>query len=221
MQVSFDFDEFLAFLLPGCFMFMSLEHLFPGMFDVFSQFKPVETDTYAFLVQVLAAGAVALVLGHMSSVFARQLIRRTLRKFFGNPRAKIFNSKEYKFWNPSFREVFFEKFENIFGYALVVNSPAGEIKNTDSAPRLIRSYVLNNYPATREIRNRIVRTRSLCGNSFLPILIFLISSIINSQWLMSFILALAGFLLLWKQYDLDIREWKEIYTAFTGSNTQI
>ena len=79
---------------------------------------------------------------------------------------------------------------------------------------MIRSYVLNNFAITNEIRNKIVRARSLCANSVLPIFIFIIAMFKEENFLIGALLLVINFSMLLKQHDLTIREWKEIYTAF-------
>lgn len=210
MQVNFDVDEFLAYLLTGCFLLVSIGRFSPHMLNDFISFGLSEKGVHVTFVTVVAAAALILVLGHLSSVVARGVTRSVLHGFFFNPRYMIFYSVDDKFWNRPFKQRVYDNFMTNFGYTV-----SGKIQS-EAAPRLIRSYVLNHYPATREIRNRIVRARSLCANSVLPVTIFSLS-LFKVGNIMSgsafFILALS---MLWKQHDLDIREWKEIYTAFAN-----
>ena len=62
MQVSFDIDEFLAYLLTGCFMLVSLGQLFPQLFNGFIDLKSLGSGTHIVFAKVVAIGALVLVI---------------------------------------------------------------------------------------------------------------------------------------------------------------
>lgn len=189
-------------------MLVSLGHFYPDMLSEFIAFGLRGKAAYVTVVSVIAITALILVLGHLSSVITRSITRPLLHGVFFNPRKKIFHSGNDKFWNSDFKERVYENFYTIFGYSV------SEENKPDSTPRLIRSYVLNHYSATREIRDRIVRARSLCANSVLPVILFALSSFKTGNHVSGTALLFLALSMLWKQHDLDNREWKEIYTAF-------
>lgn len=207
MRVSFDIDDFLAYLLSGTLMLVVLYLFFPQLFSDKTTPQSHESKVYMAALGVMLVSALVLLLGHISSIINRYAIRY-LTRCFVNPREYVFSESNSKsFWSSSLKKRVYQEFENIFGYPITDT----EIK---TAPRLIRSYVLNNYSATLETRKRIVRARSLCGNSIPPIFLFTAYFITKCEWLMTALTFFSGCLLLIKQIDLDQREWKEIYSAF-------
>lgn len=217
MKINFDIDDFIAYLLSGALMLISLVQMCPSIIEIV-----VKNYTFSLknqlaveVLSILSLMSVVLLLGHVSSIFSRSHVRPLLRKFLFNPRMDALFDELYvdEFWSNEFKRKIFTNFNNKFGVDI------NECK--DAAPRIIRSYVVNNNAETKEVREKIVRTRSLCSNCTLPIFVLTLTSFIQailkadpSLLPLSLTFLLIFLYIIIKQIDLDLREWKEVYTAF-------
>ena len=213
MQLTFDIDEFISYLLNGSLLLFALIYLyqnqqlfyFSGNADYFLKMG-LTIHTIGFI-------ALSFLLGHISSVFSRNIVRNLIWRFVKRPREIPFVRYSSAFWTPYFNHRVRELAEQKF--ALHQLNPYTMQK---IAPRIIRSYALERSVTLRDTRNRIVRSRALCANSILPLVVFGISSILSGNNYLLSVIILAVFAMMMKQHDLDEREWKEVYTYFITIN---
>lgn len=205
---SFDLNEFLAYLLPGSLLLIAAHYFFgPALAAIFaSQIAPLTTS--AGVLGLVSYFAAALAAGHLASVWTRVIMRPLSRLINRNARMLPLGASESKFYGPGVKAAIQERFSSTFKMKL--EDPAVSA----AAPRLIRSYVLQNSQTTTAARDQIVRARSLCGNLTLPLLVFALILIQQRNYILAALTAVTVVALVYKQADLDIREWKEIYTGF-------
>lgn len=214
MNINFDLEDFVAYILNGCLLIAALSMLTGITFESLTAGTSVpEGDTASFFL-IGVSMALILVAGHASSVFSRYVTRRATWWFVGSPRERPFGySREPVFggggalWNDDL----LTRLRNALDDLQTFDQDLDRIR---AAPRLIRSYVLERSERLRERRSRLVQARSVCANAVLPMLLFALHSLLNGQ-LAVFLMSLGtAAILLCKQHDLDRREWKEIYVGF-------
>jgi hypothetical protein len=212
VQVNFDLDEFIAYILNGGLVLVALNGLIP--IDVITQldtFFPADAGASAVGKTVLIA-ALSLLAGHISSVFARRVLRPLIRRMSKASRLKPWENGHWKkggsaFWTEELCKNLQTAFVQAFPSLTVEGSKL-------AAPRLVRSFVIQRSSAVRETREHIVRARSLCANAILPLGLFVGLAVQGDTFVIAGLLVAAICVLISKQTDLDHREWKEIYTGF-------
>jgi hypothetical protein len=214
-SANFDLDEFLAYLIPGGLLlaviawmnFELLEHLIP---------KEMPKGLLGSLLTLSSVIALALASGHALSIFSRVVVRTVLNAAFGDPDDIIFRDARRSRSFGAFTAYFSDevivaiesKFNTIFGHA--ASAPGYRL----AAPRIIRSYVISANTAVRVQRERIVRTRAMCANLFIPCLLLAIVLFRGGGAAAGSLLFSASLLLIAKQRILDVRETKEVYIGF-------
>jgi hypothetical protein len=213
-QNNFDLEEFLAYLLPG---FTCIVLLYAKWSSNFVQFVPslnkYGPEYLILFLSIVFCVALSLALGHLCSVFSRFVIRPLLYAVLFDPEKSIIPSRqrrgiEKSFYSPTITKKIAERFTRIFD--LDLNDPGVQA----SVPRLIRAYVFSKTPASLIVRDRIVRARSLCSNLIPAISLAIILFYNSLGTVYCIVLAISAALLVIKQFSLDIRESKEIYTTF-------
>lgn len=175
-----------------------------------NQYGPEYAIIFFFIVFFIT---VSLAIGHLCSVFARNILRPVLHLVFGDPEISIFASShsfstDKRFYSAPFISAISRRFTKVFGLEM-------EDSHLKSAvPRMIRTYVFLHGPAALVIRSRIVRARSICGNLVVPIFLAILLFYPELGRIYSAVLIASAALLIVKQVSLDIRESKEVYTAF-------
>jgi hypothetical protein len=206
-QNNFDFGEFLAYLLPGALLFFAFNLLFGRSVDLLSSGETDLLQSYGSVLGIIFVVAISIAAGHLCSVWTRWVLRPLAWRLGGNPRLDILKSSS-AFYSGEFRRRLALKFSEVVGVSML------DAEIAPAVPRLIRSHVLNKMPATFILRERHVRARGLCGNLSAPLLIFFLIFLAQGQCLLALATLLGTCALFVKQQDLDVREWKEIYTAF-------
>jgi hypothetical protein len=213
-QNNFDLEEFLAYLLPG---FVCSLLVFSRWSSEIAAFVPSLNrygPEYAILfICITLFITVSLALGHLCGLFARNLLRPFLNLLLGDPEQSIILSRQRRwtdkgFYSAPFLEAVSARFKSVFGLTL------DDRLLWKAAPRLIRSYVIVRSPIVAVVRDRVVRSRSLCANMVLPAVAAAIIFRSELSWQLLVSLLVVAILLVVKQVSLDIRESKEIYTAF-------
>lgn len=151
--------------------------------------------------------------GHFFSMVVRYSVRNVQNRWLGDPRNAILNMQNRKqacssFFSDEFCSAFRAKYNDVF------DATIDEAGMSKSIPRIVRSYVLHHSESARQIRERLMRSRSFCANLAMA---FIFSSIINIfafPLIVHVFLWVGSLLLMIKQRSLDERESKEIYTHF-------
>jgi len=235
LKNNFDINEFLGYILPGSLLLLWLQYTAADL-DVSglqTQWQGMPT-AYAGVLIIVLFIAGSMICGYLCSIFTRFFMRPLVWMFNGNPRkvvlyaqdgctwldklraaiAKRFPEKqpvtEDRFYSPAVLKKISDQFHAVYGLDLKDPTIA------NAAPRMIRSYVLQNSQAAFFFRERVVRTRAFCGHLALPLLLIGVSLFLNGQVILGFLDMGLVILLTWKQSDLDEREWKEIYMSFIG-----
>ena len=200
---NFDLEEFLAYLLPGAAMLMLAGYLI-DVSQIAIDFRGAPTvGIYAnpFLELLLYFG-LALIAGHITSIWNRAVVQPILSCFKGNSSQGIFGKADQYFFSEKYRAMVAEKFRLAFGAD--IDSPGFN----HSAEHLIRAYVFQHSSPAIAMRERIVRTRSLCGNATLPIFLLAICLAYWGYWLGSIACLVLGLLLCAKVHFLSRRDTK-------------
>jgi hypothetical protein len=212
MDIEFDLDEFLAYLLPGALLVI----LAYSVFDVESvrdilNLKPIEPEFTRDLLSLSSYLGITLVAGHIASIWSRAVVQPLARKIVGDPQTAIFGGSDYAFYTADFRNLVHAKFLSVFKF------PIDARGMREAAPQLIRAHVLKNNSAAITMRDRVVRTRSLCGNLTLPLILFAILLSWFGYWLEAPLPLAIAALLAAKQHLLDQREYRVINSYFIAT----
>lgn len=217
-QNNFDLEEFLAYLLPG---FGCCVLLYVKWGPEIQHFTPLlskyGSETLILFLSIVFFITLSFAIGQLCSVFSRFALRPIIHRLYFDPEFSIIASRqkrkvERKFYPPTITQLISEKFLKIFGFDM--NAPEVQI----AVPRLIRAYVLTRAPTALAIRDRIIRSRSLCANFVAPVLLTIVLFAANLGFLHSFMLVGCALALIIRQVSLDIRESKELYTEFLSLN---
>ncbi len=214
MNINFDLEDFVAYLLNGGLMVAALSMLTGTTLEKLMADVDVPAGDTSSLFLIVVSVALILIAGHVSSVFSRYVTRRTIWWLVGSPRERPFSyanesifGDERSLWNN-------ELSVRLREALAVLQTFSNEQDLIRAAPRLIRSYVLERSERLRERRNRLVQARSICANAVLPMLLFALHFLRSDQPAMVLLTLVTVVILLCKQHDLDRREWKEIYVGF-------
>lgn len=212
MKVNFDIDEFIAYLLNGGLFIGAFLYIFPDTQATRLLLDEQRTAPQYELVILVGVAAAALVAGHVSSMASRFIVRRATWWLLGRPREAPFSAKIGQFWTEEVCLALQRRFEEEFGSKLVYGPSRDQMKTL--APRMIRTSVIGRNSSIMSIRERIVRARSFCANSVLPLAVFAVGLIVEQNFVVGGVVLIIALLMVVKQHDLDVREWKEIYVGF-------
>lgn len=213
-QAKYNFNEFISYLLPGSILIAIFYYCFDANILLLIEAKVIASKQYSVAIGVLLYFGASLTAGHICSVWTRWVIRPFLRRFIGNARLSILGSNTDLFYSTKIKAKIHSKFKDVFD----IDMDDNDIH--DAVPRLIRSYVLEHSSSIPSIRNHIVRVRSLSGNLLLPLMILTVIFCVESQYMISVLSLFVCVVLVIKQMDLDVREWKEIYIGFICINNR-
>lgn len=214
---NLDLEELLNYLVSGSFLLATMAMGgAPSLQFVTARVAADIPPNQAAVVLAVLFATTALLLGHLFSMVARYGIRIAFNGILGDPENSILPETDKKsprracgaFFTQKYRDAFEAKYHKVFG------ETTSDHIQSNTVPRLVRSYVLHHSESAREIRERIVRSRSFCAN--LAVALAMSSALNTTSFPLTFHLALWGgaALLTIKQRSLDERESKEIYTHF-------
>jgi hypothetical protein len=212
MELDFDIDEFLAYLLPGALIVILARSVATtdAVRDILD-LKLFEPEFARTLIGVSAYLGASLAAGHVASVWTRFVVQPLVRAIFGNPQSAVFGQSDSHFYTPQFRKLVHDKFNTIFNAA--IDSPGMR----GPALQMIRAHVLRNSSAAITVRERVVRARSLCGNMTLPVILFALLLFHSAHVTYGLVLLAIAVLLAAKQHLLDQREYRSINSFFVST----
>ncbi len=210
MEIDFDLDEFLAYLLPGALLVILGHGVFGfGLASKNLDLKLPAPEVAAAVLALFAYLGLSLAAGHVASIWTRGVLQPLVRSMAGDPQSAIFGGSDRRFYTAHFRRLVSEKFEQVF------RTPMGEMEA--AAPLMIRAYVLKRSAAAITVRERVVRARSLCGNLTLPATLFVVVLLWFDQYWQAIVPLVIAAILAVKQHLLDQREYRSINSYFISA----
>jgi hypothetical protein len=209
MEIDFDLDEFLAYLLPGALVVILAHSVFGvdaarNMLDL----KLPAPDYTTGVLGLLAYLGMTLAAGHVASIWSRAVVQPLVRSIAGDPQTAIFASSDHAFYSADFRKLVYDKFKGLFNFD--IDAPGMR----EASLQMVRAYVLKNSAAAITVRERVVRARSMCGNLTFPLILFAILLSCRGYWLYALLALVIAGLLAAKQHLLDQREYRAINSYF-------
>ncbi len=205
---NFDFEEFLAYLLPGAALILLLGKAEFGFARELLELGATATDTGHIVLVASTYAGVALVAGHVASIWNRAIVQTSLDLLFGTFVFNHEHTSDKQFFTRDFEAKFSEHFEKVFEQPLV------EFGSGDSVEQIVRAKAFKEMPQVMASRDKIVRTRSLCGNFTLPMLFGAGLLFYSSMYWQGIIVLACCVALIAKVYFLSRREFRLICASF-------
>ena len=208
MNIEFDLEEFLAYLLPGAIVLLVAYPFAPmGVVSYLDSIKLPGPALVTGGVVSLSYLGLALAAGQLTTVWRRFIVQPLIKKCLGDPQYSIVDGKDHSFFCESAREAVSRQLK-MMGFSM------DDVNNRHVIPDIIRAHVIQNVPPAVVARDRWIRARSLGGNLNLPLLLMIPLAIrFGNAWLALIPLA-AAVLLAARQFTLDRRESRALVIHF-------
>jgi hypothetical protein len=216
---NLDIDEYVNYLLGGSFFVATFANFHYPLLQKSVPLVSANGPPFGAASLWISFIVMAMFCGHFFSMVVRYIVRPVINAALGDPEQAILPPLDRPAWyctpvacngffTDDFRAAIAAKFAEVF------KTSVADEGTRQSAPRLIRAYVLHNSPSAEKQRGAVIRPRSFTANLAMAFVFSSLIAIGLAPWQAHAFLWIGAVLLVIKQRSLDEREAKELYTHF-------